>query len=185
MQRSSEEGDDVAEEFGRDQAILVGPDGTEIGVVDKLDAHQPPGQLHLAFSVFLFATDGSLLIQRRAATKYHFPLVWANSCCSHPQPGEDVITSAELRVKEELGLTCELDAAGNFTYRASCSTSGLVEHEFDWVLVGRITGSILPDPSEVAEWRLLPPTSFASAAEDPAFAPWFGPALEIALGAMA
>ena len=173
----------MAEEFGRDLAILVAPDGEETGVVDKLVAHQPPGQLHLAFSVFLFADDGSLLIQRRAATKYHFPLAWANSCCSHPQPG-DLITSAELRVKEELGLICELSPAGNFTYRASCAVSGLVEHEFDWVLVGSINGSVHPDPNEVAEWRFLPSTSFAQAAKSSEFAPWFSPALEIALGAI-
>jgi isopentenyl-diphosphate delta-isomerase len=174
----------VAEEVGRDQAILVAPDGTEVGVVDKLVAHQPPGKLHLAFSVFLFGPDGSLLIQRRAATKYHFPLMWANSCCSHPQPGEDVITSAELRVKEELGLICTLGAVGTFTYRASCVASGLVEHEFDWVLVGAINGSVHADPNEIAEWRLLPRASFASAARSPEFAPWFSPALEVALSAV-
>jgi isopentenyl-diphosphate delta-isomerase len=174
----------VAEEVGRDQAILVAPDGTEVGVVDKLVAHQPPGKLHLAFSIFLFGPDGSLLIQRRAATKYHFPLMWANSCCSHPQPGEDVITSAELRVKEELGLICTLGAVGTFTYRAICEASGLVEHEFDWVLVGAITGSVHADPNEIAEWRHLPRASFASAARSHEFAPWFSPALEVALGAV-
>lgn len=171
----------MAEEFGRSQAVLVDVDGTEVGVADKLEVHQPPGRLHLAFSVFLFAPDGSLLIQRRAATKYHFPLTWANSCCSHPQPGEDLITSAELRVKEELGITCELRVVGNFTYRASCSISGLIEHEFDWVLVGGIAGIIHPDPTEVAEWRLLPPEAFDDAARTAEFAPWFAPGLEIAL----
>jgi isopentenyl-diphosphate delta-isomerase len=171
----------VAEEFGRSQAVLVDVEGTEVGVADKLEVHQPPGRLHLAFSVFLFAPDGSLLIQRRAATKYHFPLSWANSCCSHPQPGEDLITSAELRVKEELGITCELRVVGNFTYRASCASSGLVEHEFDWVLVGGIAGVIHPDPTEVAEWRLLPPEAFDDAARTAEFAPWFAPGLEIVL----
>jgi isopentenyl-diphosphate delta-isomerase len=173
----------VGDDAGRDQAILVAPDGTEIGAVDKLLAHQPPGRLHLAFSVFLFANDGSLLIQRRSASKYHFPLAWANSCCSHPQPGEDLVTSAELRVKEELGITCELRPVGNFTYQASCSASGLVEHEFDWVLVGEITTEVHPDPSEVAEWRMLSADEFTAAIQNPEFAPWFGPALEIALRA--
>jgi len=171
----------VAEEFERSQAILVDVDGTEIGVADKLAVHQPPGRLHLAFSVFLFAPDGSLLIQRRAATKYHFPLTWANSCCSHPQPGEDLLTSAELRVKEELGLTGELRVVGNFTYRADCASSGLVEHEFDWVLVGGIAGVVHPDPTEVAEWRLLGSDAFSHAAKSSEFAPWFAPGLEIAL----
>jgi isopentenyl-diphosphate Delta-isomerase len=173
----------VAEEFERSQAILVDDDGAEIGVAGKLAVHQPPGRLHLAFSVFLFAPDGSLLIQRRAATKYHFPLTWANSCCSHPQPGEDLLNSAELRVKEELGLTGELRVVGNFTYRACCASSGLVEHEFDWVLVGGISGVAHPDPTEVAEWRLLGSDAFSDAATSLEFAPWFAPGLEIALRA--
>jgi isopentenyl-diphosphate Delta-isomerase len=173
----------VAEEFERSQAILVDADGTEIGVADKLAVHQPPGRLHLAFSVFLFASDGSLLIQRRAATKYHFPLAWANSCCSHPQPGEDLNTSAELRVKEELGITSELRRVGSFTYRATCVSSGLVEHEFDWVLIGDVAGVVLPDPTEVAQWRMLSSDDFADAAKSSEFAPWFAPGLEIALRA--
>jgi isopentenyl-diphosphate delta-isomerase len=170
----------VAEDFGRSQAILVDASGNEVGVADKLAVHRPPGRLHLAFSVFLFSPDGSLLIQRRAATKYHFPLAWANSCCSHPQPGEDLLTSAELRVKEELGITGELRVVGNFTYRASCEYSGLVEHEFDWVLVGGVAGVVLPDPTEVAEWRMLPEEEFAAAASSAIFAPWFAPGLAIA-----
>jgi isopentenyl-diphosphate Delta-isomerase len=170
----------VAEEFGRSQAILVDADGNEVGVGDKLSVHRPPGSLHLAFSVFLFAPDGALLIQRRAATKYHFPLAWANSCCSHPQPGEDLLSSAELRVKEELGITGELRVVGNFTYRASCEHSGLVEHEFDWVLVGCVAGVVLPDPSEVAEWRMLAEEEFDGAASSDTFAPWFAPGLAIA-----
>jgi isopentenyl-diphosphate delta-isomerase len=173
----------VAEEFGRSQAVLVDGAGTEVGLADKLAVHQPPGRLHLAFSVFLFSPEGSLLVQRRAASKYHFPLTWANSCCSHPQPGEDLLTSAELRVKEELGITGELRVVGNFTYRASCPRSGLVEHEFDWVLVGAVAGVILADPTEVAEWRMLPTEEFTAAATSPEFAPWFAPGLEIALAA--
>jgi isopentenyl-diphosphate delta-isomerase len=170
----------VVEDFGRSQAILVDEDGREVGVADKLAVHQPPGRLHLAFSVFLFSPDGSLLIQRRAAEKYHFPLAWANSCCSHPQPGEDLLSSAELRVKEELGITGELRVVGNFTYRARCDRSGLVEHEFDWVLIGGVAGVVLPDPTEVAEWRMLAKEEFADAASSSAFAPWFAPGLEIA-----
>jgi hypothetical protein len=42
------------------------------------------GLLHRAFSVFLFNTQGQLLLQQRAAAKITFPLCWTNTCCSHP-----------------------------------------------------------------------------------------------------
>src|SRR5579862_220184 len=94
--------------------VLVDEEGRPVGRAEKLAAHQPPGVLHLAFSVVLYRGDGRLLLQRRAATKYHFPLHWANACCSHPSPGEDVAASAAHRVVEELGVECALAPAGSF-----------------------------------------------------------------------
>lgn len=44
---------------------------------------QPTGQLHRAFSVFLFDLEGRLLLQQRAHSKITFPGVWTNTCCSH------------------------------------------------------------------------------------------------------
>ncbi|SCE55249.1 isopentenyl-diphosphate delta-isomerase, partial [Streptomyces sp. DfronAA-171] len=66
---------------------LVDESGATIGTAEKLAAHQPPGQLHRAFSVFLFDREGRLLLQRRALGKYHSPGVWSNTCCGHPVPG--------------------------------------------------------------------------------------------------
>lgn len=149
---------------------------------DKQAAHEPPGLLHLAFSVFLFRPDGSLLIQQRAESKYHFPGVWANTCCSHPEPGEEVVSSAQRRVLEELGLECELAEAGVFVYRAVDPVSGLVEHELDHVLVGHIREMMLqPDPEEVEDWRFVEPESVRGAGPREGFAPWFAEALSIAL----
>jgi isopentenyl-diphosphate delta-isomerase len=171
---------DVTDVVERNQVVLVDGEGCALGVSDKLVAHEPPGRLHLAFSVFLFDASGRLLVQRRAATKYHFPLVWANSCCSHPQPGEELVAAAESRVAEELGLKTNLRSAGSFIYRATCPVSGFVEHEFDWVLTGALLDTPRPDPSEVAEIRLVRPDSLASVAPSEEFAPWFERALEIA-----
>ena len=42
------------------------------------------GMLHRAFSVFLFTPDGRLILQQRSSAKITFPLIWANTCCSHP-----------------------------------------------------------------------------------------------------
>lgn len=173
----------MTEQVDRNLVVLVDDNGAAIGVADKLAAHRAPGTLHLAFSVFLFDTDGRLLIQQRAADKYHFPLVWANSCCSHPRPGQELVAAAESRVAEELGLKIALRPVGSFVYQASDARSGLVEHEFDWVLVGELSDVPLPDPREVADVRLVSPAELAEAVATEVFAPWFEEAYAIALAA--
>jgi isopentenyl-diphosphate delta-isomerase len=155
-------------------------------VADKLRAHEPPGLLHLAFSVFIFDSAGQLLLQRRADSKYHFPGVWANACCSHPEPGEDLEASAERRLREELGLQlpegAKLVEAGAFVYRATDPKTGLIEHEYDRVLVGiGLDAEPQPDPAEVAEYRWVDPAEVMGAGATRGFAPWFAEALELAL----
>jgi isopentenyl-diphosphate delta-isomerase len=160
--------------------VLVDEDGTVLGSVDKLAAHQPPGQLHLAFSVFLYRDDGAVLLQQRAADKYHFPLTWANACCSHPAAGEDLLVAAVTRVEEELGVTVALEAAGSFVYRACCAATGLVEHELDHVFAGAIAAEPRPDPSEVAAVCFVQPEALRRGDFAGLLAPWLLPALELA-----
>lgn len=162
--------------------------GRAVGPSPKREAHLPPGRLHLAFSVFLFREDGSVLLQRRARSKYHFPGVWANACCSHPEPGEDLVDSARRRVREELGIAPEavpsLEPAGTFVYRAEDPVSGLVEHEYDHVLVGRLLGeaaeALSPLPDEVDAVRFADVREVSGAGEREGLAPWFEEALAIA-----
>ncbi|MFZ0060041.1 MAG: isopentenyl-diphosphate Delta-isomerase [Acidimicrobiales bacterium] len=166
----------------RNMVVLVDEAGVPTGVAAKLVAHEPPGRLHLAFSAVLYRSDGLVLLQQRAGAKYHFPLTWGNSCCSHPQPGEDVVESAERRVREELGLDCQLRDVGTLIYRAVCPVSGLVEHEFDHVLVGEVEGDPAPDPTEIARLRWAVAADVLSAPPAKS-APWLVPVLRLAEGA--
>lgn len=166
----------------RREVVLVSTDGEVLGSSEKRAAHEPPGHLHLAFSVFLFSPEGNVLIQQRAESKYHFPGVWANTCCSHPEPGEELVASAERRVREELGIRADLHEVGSFVYRAVDPVSGLVEHEFDHVLVGSISDMVLsPDPAEIEDWRFVDPASLTEAGPADGYAPWFAEALAIAI----
>ncbi|WIA42024.1 hypothetical protein OEZ86_009316 [Tetradesmus obliquus] len=91
----------------RDNCIIVTEDDAVTGTANKYDSHrflpeQPRGLLHRAFSVFLFNSEGKLLLQQRATDKITFPGVWTNTCCSHPlygqQPNElDCYSNACLR----------------------------------------------------------------------------------------
>ncbi|WP_412753563.1 isopentenyl-diphosphate Delta-isomerase [Krasilnikovia sp. M28-CT-15] len=156
---------------------LVDADGAPVGSATVEQAHQAPGSLHRAFSVFLRGPDGRVLLQQRADIKTRFPLRWANTCCGHPAPGEDLTTAAARRLAEELGLDgVALTEAGVYAYRAQDPASGRVEHEYDHVLVGDLPAARAPspDPREVAAIRWVEPGELRSAlAADPgSYAPW-------------
>ena len=130
------------------QVILVNEKDEPIGIMEKMEAHRR-GVLHRAFSVFIFDSKGRMLLQQRAAEKYHGGLLWTNACCSHPYPGETVEAAAQRRLQEELGFQTPLQKLFAFTYKAEVE-NGLTEHEFDHVFAGTYDGDIEPDSTEVA-----------------------------------
>jgi len=164
------------------QVVTIAPDGSLGPPVGRLLAHRPPGILHLAVSVALVGPDGRWLLQRRAATKAAFPGQWANSCCTHPVPGEEPAAAAIRRVREELGLeVSELTPAGSFTYRAPDPASGLVEHELDHVFLAVTdTSSAAPDPAEIGDLARLPLAAALELVTSVSGTPWAGEVLELA-----
>ena len=133
--------------------ILVDEQDKPWGKLEKQLVHQL-GLLHRAFSVFIFNTKGELLMQQRAEGKYHSAGLWTNTCCSHPQFGEDISDAIPRRLKEELGMHCETFFAFSFTYRTTFE-NGLTEHEFDHVYLGITDQLPTPDHSEVKEWNYM------------------------------
>lgn len=163
-----------------DELILVDMDDREIGRGCKAAVHEK-GQLHRAFSVFLFDGD-RLLIQRRAPGKYHSAGLWANSCCSHPRVGETLPEAAARRLRCECGIAgVPLREAGGFVYRA-CFANGLTEFEYDHVFVGEYSGPAYPDPEEIAElrWAELGALKRDMLERPECYAAWFFTALGIA-----
>ena len=117
--------------MNRNKVTVVNTYDKELGVCDKLKAHQNP-ILHRAFSVFLI--DGNkMLLQKRALNKYHCGGLWTNACCSHPVG--NVIRSAKERLNEELNINCEIKEIFNFIYYAEFK-NGLFEYEFDHTFLG-------------------------------------------------
>ncbi|WP_017586946.1 isopentenyl-diphosphate Delta-isomerase [Nocardiopsis ganjiahuensis] len=158
---------------------LVDEDGTTTGTAEKLSAHQAPGRLHRAFSVFLLDEQGRLLVQRRALSKYHSPGVWSNTCCGHPWPGEQPFAAAARRVGEELGTApAFMREAGTVSYHHPDPDSGLVEREYNHLFVGLVRGGLRPDPEEVAETAFLGPAELARARDGGAFSVWFPTVLD-------
>jgi isopentenyl-diphosphate delta-isomerase len=131
------------------EVILVDKNDQPLGTSEKMEAHQK-GLLHRAFSVFIFNDKGEMLLQQRAANKYHSPQLWTNACCSHPAPGEEVQQAAARRLQEEMGFVTPVKKIFDFVYRAEFD-NGLIENEFDHVLVGIYNGTVAPNSEEVMD----------------------------------
>ncbi|MFC6066214.1 isopentenyl-diphosphate Delta-isomerase [Streptomyces ochraceiscleroticus] len=160
---------------------LVDEDGRTIGTAEKLAAHQAPGQLHRAFSVFLFDEQGRLLLQRRALGKYHSPGVWSNTACGHPYPGEKPFAAAARRTAEELGIAPSLlGEAGTVRYNHPDPESGLVEQEYNHLFVGLVRDAPEPDPEEVGEYAFVTPDELARRHSEAPFSVWFMTVLDAA-----
>ena len=172
----------MTEQESRRTVIVVDEADRDVGVCEKLAAHQAPGTRHRAFSVLLFTAAGQLILQRRAAEKYHFAGQWSNSCDGHPAPDDDLGTAAGRRVREELGVDVALDHVGTFTYRAQDAASGLVEHEIDHVFVGTVEAELRWDPAEVAEVDYVSMDELRRRMDESPdqFVPWLAPALAVA-----
>ncbi len=152
----------------------IGADG-RLYRAGKMDAHRR-GLKHLAVSVFVFDAD-RLLIQRRAATKYHCAGLWANACCSHPHWDESVEAAAARRLREELGVEgLKLSRAATIDYRAPV-TMGLVENERVTIFRGDADADALafdlnPDEVSAVRWIALGDLRREAAEAPEAFAPW-------------
>jgi isopentenyl-diphosphate Delta-isomerase len=165
------------------QVELVDENGVPVGSATVDVAHRAPGRLHRAFSVFLRDATGRVLLQQRAAVKTRFPLRWANTCCGHPLPGEEVAVAASRRLIEEIGVGgLELVEIGVYSYYAEDPASGRVEYEYDHVLLGDLPAGHdpVPDPDEVAALRWVPVAELRAAiAADPrSYAPWLAGVVE-------
>jgi len=135
----------------RQMVVLVDENDQQLGVCEKQEAHER-GLLHRAFSIFVFDKEGKLLLQQRADNKYHSGGLWTNTCCSHPQPGEETISAAQQRLVEEMGFETELTKVFDFTYKTTFS-NGLTEHELDHVYTGKYDGPVHPNPEEVKDYQ--------------------------------
>jgi isopentenyl-diphosphate delta-isomerase len=133
--------------------ILVNERDEKIGLMPKMEAHEK-ALLHRAFSVFVFNKRGQLLLQQRAAEKYHSPLLWTNTCCSHQRDGESNVEAGRRRLMEEMGFTCELEEVTSFIYKAPFD-NGLTEHELDHIMVGRYENDPVINPEEVEAFKWM------------------------------
>jgi isopentenyl-diphosphate Delta-isomerase len=135
------------------------------------------GLLHRAFSIFLFNSDGKLLLQQRAAAKITFPSYWTNTVCSHPlkfecgdesapQPEMDeldqigVKRAARRKLEHELGVDPASIELSDFTFMGRAhyeapSDGVWGEHEIDYILFLQKNVELKPNENEVSDYRYV------------------------------
>jgi isopentenyl-diphosphate delta-isomerase len=136
-----------------ENVILVDVLDNQLGLMPKMEAHEK-AVLHRAFSVFIFNDEGELMLQQRAAHKYHSPLLWTNTCCSHQRDGESNIEAGKRRLIEEMGFKTNLKEIFSFVYKAPFD-NGLTEHELDHVMIGNFNGTPKINTDEVASYKWM------------------------------
>nr|QYB23559.1 isopentenyl-diphosphate Delta-isomerase I [Oliveria decumbens] len=157
-----------------DECILVDENDRVVGHENKYNCHlmeniESKNLLHRAFSVFLFNSKYELLLQQRSATKVTFPLVWTNTCCSHPLYRESELieekalgarNAAQRKLLDELGIPAEdvpVDQflpVGRMLYKAP-SDGKWGEHELDYLLFIVRDVNVNPNPDEVADIKYV------------------------------
>ena len=177
------------EELLSNEVILVDTNDQVIGTAEKLQAHQL-GMLHRAFSIFVYRIQGlgseiEFLLQQRHQNKYHCGGLWTNTCCSHPRLNEGIVEAGQRRLKEELGFTLPLMPIGSFQYHATFS-NGLIENEFDHVLLGEYQGKFQGEffnfnEKEIQDlkWMSLTELEAELTHSEHLYTPWLKPALNI------
>jgi isopentenyl-diphosphate delta-isomerase len=136
-----------------EKVILVNENDEQIGLMPKLEAHEKAA-LHRAFSVFILNSKNEIMLQQRAAQKYHSPLLWTNTTCSHQREGETNLQAGNRRLIEEMGFTTELKELFHFIYKAPFE-NGLTEHELDHVMIGYYDGEPNINREEAESWKWM------------------------------
>mgnify|MGYP001460212549 CR=1 FL=1 len=137
--------------MNEEKVVLVDRQDNQIGLMSKMEAHVK-GLLHRAFSIIIFNDKREILLQKRASSKYHTPNLWSNTCCSHQREGEDNFIAGKRRLKEEMGFVTELYNFDSFIYKFSF-TNGLIEHEYDHIMLGVYNGKPILNSKEVDDWK--------------------------------
>lgn len=166
-----------------EMVVLVDEDNQVLETVSKSEVHTQNTRLHRAFSVYIFNEQNQLLLQQRSRKKETWPLVWSNSCCGHPGPGESNIEAARRRISQELNISVggieEISP-----YRYQFTKAGITENEICPILIAFTSDDVLANENEIEAIRWLDWLLFVAEvdSEPGKYSPWCVEQVEILKG---
>ncbi len=114
-----------------------------IGQASRAIVHAQ-GLLHRAVHIWIWRSDGRLLVHLRSTTKDQFPSHYTSSASGHLDAGEEYEAAAHRELKEELDLSGPL----HFETKLPASAETANEHSVLYSLTTDETPH--PDPGEIA-----------------------------------
>jgi len=164
--------------------IAVNSENEPLFPIEKRKAHQSPGVLHRAITVFLFSPDGKCLVTQRSQTKPLWPLWWDAACSTHQWwPQESALAAAQRRLPFEIGLGAQhiqhLSEQFHYEYHAIYNQEWQ-ENEINFIITGTTRHQPECNSDEVHAYRWLTVKEIDAelANTDHRFAPWFALAWE-------
>ena len=155
--------------------ILVDENDNPVGKEEKVKCHLPNGKLHRAFTALIYNKEGKLLLTRRSDSKMLWPGYWDGTVASHPRESETYESSAERRIPEEIGITCEMNYVNKFEYHVPYKDIGS-ENEVCGTLLGVMNNfdesSLIKD--EISEIKWIAPDELKIELENnrDVYCPW-------------
>lgn len=172
----------------KEECIVIDKDDNVVRSGSKEECHLMEninkGLLHRAFSVFLFNSEGKLLLQQRSSAKITFPSLWTNTCCSHPLFTENELgwdlkeavagskRAAVRKLNQELGIDTssinleDLVFLGRIHYCAP-SNGHWGEHEIDYIFFLQADVKLDINQNEVCEFKYVDANELKQMLGDP------------------
>lgn len=139
-----------------EQFEILDEAGRTAGLAPRDRVHRE-GLWHRSVNVFLFRSDGRLLLQRRHDSKDVCPGAWDVSVAEHLKPGESFEEAARRGLAEELGINPpDVTPIGDVTW-SKVAPAGSNVRDFELQQCFRVVSDedIVAAADEVADWRLV------------------------------
>jgi isopentenyl-diphosphate delta-isomerase len=150
--------------------------GNPTGTARRSRVHRE-GLWHRAANVFLFRSDGRLIVQQRHRGKDVCPGIWDLSAAEHLKPGETYEQGALRGLREELGVeNIVLERIGDVVQaRLDVAAQGIKDYELQQAFRGTFDDKVRLDLAEVCAVDALPLSELAAAfvTKPSDFTPWF------------
>ncbi|MDD4150996.1 MAG: NUDIX domain-containing protein [Candidatus Gracilibacteria bacterium] len=92
---------------------IVDENDNVIGINTRKESYQNQ-TTNRTVSVIILNSEGKILLQKRASTCSFMPGAWSISAGGHVSSGENYKESAIKELKEELGISCNIDFVDKF-----------------------------------------------------------------------
>ncbi|NNE31104.1 MAG: NUDIX domain-containing protein [Winogradskyella sp.] len=139
----------------------------------KSEAHKN-GWYHNTIHLWLYTSDGQILLQQRSHKKAIFPLLWDVSVAGHINASETFTEAALRETKEEIGLELNPDQLikiGVHLYESSYKDGAIADNEFHHVYISELPvdpNQLIPQEDEVEALKLVSINEFKKLLHDSA-----------------